>query len=317
MSRILIVTPAPRGSRKGNRITAARWGGLLRSLGHSVLIREKYQEEQCDLLIALHARKSAADVKRFRARHAAHPIVVVLTGTDLYGDIHHSRAAEQSLDLADRLVLLQSHGIHELPSGLHDKVRVVLQSARPLDRPPQKLSRVFEMAVCGHLRAVKDPFRAAMASRRLPPESQIRITHTGAALSESILNRAEREMARNPRYRWLGEVAQHRARRYIARSRVLVLTSKLEGGANVISEAVVAGVPVLSSRISGSTGLLGEDYPGYFEVGDTAQLARLMLRCEQDEPFLSRLRRSCQKRARQFRPENERESLRELVSELL
>ena len=63
----------------------------------------------------------------------------------------------------------------------------------------------------------------------------------------------------------------------------------MEGGANVVSEALAAGVPVLCSRISGSIGLLGEDYSGYFEVGDTAGLTELMLKCEQDKSFLTLL----------------------------
>lgn len=316
MSRILIVTPAPPGSRKGNRITASRWAGMLRSLGHSVTIRESFRNERCDVLIALHARKSAADIKRFRASHPEGALVVALTGTDLYRDIHRSRAAQNSLQLADRLVLLQPHGQEELLSELHAKVRVVMQSAEPPAKRPQSLQRVFEVCVSGHLRPVKDPFRAARALRQLPPSSRIQITQIGAALTESMQSQADREVQINPRYRWLGEVTPGRAKQILARSRLLVLSSKMEGGANVVSEALAAGVPVLSSRISGSIGLLGEDYSGYFEVGDTAGLADLMLKCEQDESFLTLLREQCRKKASLVNPECERESLRNLIDEL-
>lgn len=316
MSRILIVTPAPPGSRKGNRITATRWAGMLRSLGHSVTIRESFQHERCDVLIALHARKSAADIKRFRASRPEGALVVALTGTDLYRDIHSSRAAQNSLQLADRLVLLQPHGQEELPSELHAKVRVVMQSAEPPAKRPQFLKRVFEICVSGHLRPVKDPLRTARAARGLPPDSRIRITQIGAALTESMQSQADREAQINPRYRWLGEVTPCRAKQILARSRLLVLSSRMEGGANVVSEALVAGVPVLSSRISGSIGLLGEDYSGYFEVGDTAGLAELMLKCEQDESFLTLLKNQCRKKAPLLKPERERASLRKLIGEL-
>ena len=64
--RLLIVTPAPKGSRKGNRITADRWLRLLRELGHRVAIADEFRDQPCDVLIGLHARKSAASIWRFR-----------------------------------------------------------------------------------------------------------------------------------------------------------------------------------------------------------------------------------------------------------
>ena len=67
----------------------------------------------------------------------------------------------------------------------------------------------------------------------------------------------------------------------------MVLSSRSEGGANVISEAIVAGVPILASRMDGNVGLLGADYPGYFPVGDTQALARLLWRIEADAPFVA------------------------------
>ena len=316
VSRIVILTPAPPGSRKGNRITASRWARLLGTLGHQVQVRETAAGGGCDVLIALHARKSAAQVRQVRQACPACPVVIVLTGTDLYGDIHSSPQARQSLELADRLVVLQPDGLRELPVKMHRKTRVIFQSAVPLRNVPPPLRSVFEISVCGHLRPVKDPFRAAIAARNLPVTSGIRITHTGAALTASMQRRAIAETLRNRRYRWPGEVTHHRARVLIARSRVLVVSSRLEGGANVISEALASGVPVLSTRISGSTGLLGEDYAGFFEFRNTRELAGLMLRCEQERGFLDKLRSQCQQRAQQLTPENERAALKSLVDEL-
>ena len=317
MSRIVILTPAPPGSRKGNRLTASRWARLLRTLGHQVQVRQAATGGRCDVLIALHARKSAAQVKRARQASPGCPVVIVLTGTDLYGDIHSSPLARRSIELADRLVLLQPDGLTELPVALHGKTRVIFQSAVPLRNPPQPLQSVFEICVCGHLRSVKDPFRAATAARDLPATSRIRITHAGAALTASMKRRAVAETLRNRRYRWPGEVTHYRARTLIARSQLLVVSSRLEGGANVISEAVTSGVAVLSTRISGSTGLLGDDYGGFFEFGNTRELAGLMLRCEQDAEFLEKLRFQCRQRAQLFTPENERAALKALVDELV
>jgi putative glycosyltransferase (TIGR04348 family) len=317
--KIVIITPAPAGSRKGNRITARRWASLLRSLGHRVDVRVEYRNERCDLLIALHARRSADAVQAFHRVHPERPIVIALTGTDLYEDIHTDSSAQKSLELASRLVLLQPLGIEELPPHLRARARVIYQSVEvsPSARSSQARGRgFFDVCVLGHLRPVKDPFRTALASRLLPPSSRIRVRHIGAALSPDMAEQAGAEAAANPRYRWLGDLPRWKALRALARCRLLVLTSRMEGGANVISEAIAAGVPVLASRISGSVGLLGPDYPGYFPVGDTRALADLLHRAETDAGYYRSLKAGCRRLRPLFRPARERQSWRRLLSEL-
>jgi putative glycosyltransferase (TIGR04348 family) len=314
--RILIVTPAPAGSRHGNRMTARRWAGLLRALGHRVRITRAYAGQPCDVLVALHARKSAGSIARFRRAHPAQPLVLALTGTDLYRDLAGSAAARRALGRATRLVVLQPDAVPHVPVEVRSRVRVIIQSAEPPRRRPRPLETCFEICVSGHLRAVKDPFRAALAARLLPEASRIRITHVGAALTGGMRRRAEAEMRRNPRYRWLGNVTHVRAQRLAARSRLVVLTSRLEGGANVLSEALAAGVPVVSSRISGSIGLLGADYPGLFPVGGTRALAELLRRCETDAKFYQRLRARCAELAPLVDPARERAAWRDLLGEL-
>jgi glycosyltransferase involved in cell wall biosynthesis len=171
------------------------------------------------------------------------------------------------------------------------------------------------VCVIGHLRPVKDPFRAALAARRLPSASRVRILHLGGVMEESMAVRARAEMKGNPRYRWLGEQPRARVQQILARSALCVLSSRLEGGANVLSEAIVAGTPVLASRIPGSVGILGEKYAGYFDVGDTRGLARLLERCENDPAFLARLKSDCMKLRPLFDPARERASWRKLIVE--
>lgn len=313
--RILIVTPAPPRSRKGNRITALRWARLLRELGHRVFLAESFSDQPCELLIALHARRSAMSIRAFHEARPNAPLIVALTGTDLYGEIQTSRVAQHSLELADRLVLLQPAGVSSLPPAVQAKARVIQQSATGLSKPPSALSSYFEVAVVGHLRPVKDPFRAALAARKLPPSSRIRVVHIGAALSEAMRQRARAEMQRNARYRWIGELTPADTRRRLARARLLVLSSKLEGGANVISEAIAVGTPILASRISGSIGLLGEDYPGYFEVGDTSSLRQLLQRAEQDFSFYCQLEQHCRQLLPLVQPRRERDDWERLISE--
>ena len=96
-------------------MTALRWARLLRGLGHQVAVQEDYTGEACDLLVALHARKSAGAVARFRDVHPKSPLVVALTGTDLYGDIRNGVEVARSLDLASRVVILQPRGADQVP----------------------------------------------------------------------------------------------------------------------------------------------------------------------------------------------------------
>jgi glycosyltransferase involved in cell wall biosynthesis len=90
----------------------------------------------------------------------------------------------------------------------------------------------------------------------------------------------------------------------------------MEGGANALGEAIVSGLPALASRIPGQIGILGDDYPGYFEVGDTKHLAKLMLRCETDPVFLAEITNRCRALIPLFDPERERASWVRLINEL-
>ena len=100
-------------------------------------------------------------------------------------------------------------------------------------------------------------------------------------------------MVANPRYQWRGGVPSWTVRRALARAPLMVLSSIMEGGANVVSEALVAGVPVLASAIPGSIGLLGRDYPGYFPVGDTVALTECCIVRRLTSNFLDELSRHC------------------------
>ena len=312
---IQIVTPAARGSRMGNRITAARWARILKQLGHQVQIGTRYEGQAADVLIGLHARKSASSIRSFCERYPERPCVVALTGTDLYGDLQRSTTAQDSLKLASRLVLLQPAGVEEIPVALRGRCRVIFQSAIGIRKVPP-LRRSFEVVVAGHLRPVKDPFRTAYAVRQLPASSSIKVTHVGAALSDRMREMAEAEMDRNTRYRWVGEQTHGRTRRLIARARLLVLSSRMEGGASVIAEALVNGTPVIASDISGNRGMLGDRFPALFPLADTRALRELLVRFEADREFAREIRRWCRDLAPQHAPRNEVRCWKELLAEI-
>jgi putative glycosyltransferase (TIGR04348 family) len=317
--KILVINPSRAEIQTGNRTTAERWVRILAELGHQVQVVHEWpssgHEEECELLVALHARRSFSTVDRFHRAQPRIPVVVALTGTDLYQDIERDSEARQSLEIAWRLVVLQPRAVDALPIHLRSKCRVIYQSAESAPPDPPD-GNVFRVCVLAHLRAVKDPLRAAYAARDLPADSRVLVAHAGGVLDPELAREAEAEQRSNPRYRWLGDVARERALRLLAGSHLLALTSLLEGGANVLSEAIAAGVPVLSSLIPGSVGILGADYPGYFPMGDTAALRLLMRRAETDSAFYAELERRVRDLKPLVDPRRERESWSALLAEV-
>jgi len=319
--KILIIGPALFSKGRGNRRTAVRWGHVFTGLGHAVSFDDEYKEQDCDVLVALHAVVSAESVQRFRERHPDRPVVLVLTGTDIYGlgDMFDEAARERAhgaMERADYLLAMQPLAANHVPEHMRPKVKVILQSLQPPDELPVPRQGIFEVAVVGELREVKDPFRTALAARRVPTESTVRVVHAGAAGSEPLAERAAKEEQANPRYTWIGEVSHHEALALIGRSRLLSLTSRHEGGPNVISEALALGTPIVASRIPGIVGLLGEDYPGYFEVGDTEALSELLRRSETDRVFYQELGDRCRELAQLASPVREVDAWRDLLASL-
>jgi len=314
--QILIVSPASARENNGNWQTASRWQRFLRA-GYRVRIAPGWQDGDPvpDLLIALHARRSAPALAAFRAAHPHKPALLVLTGTDLYRDIHEDDSARASLGLADALVVLQPDGLAQLTAQQQARTHVIYQSA-PRLRPYRGRRGHADIAMIGHLRPEKDPLTFMGAATRIDAPA-VRLLHIGAALDPGLADAARATAAATPHYRWLGALPHLPARRRLRRCHAMVIASRMEGGANVIIEAVTSGVPVLASHVGGNVGMLGEDYAGYFPAGDAGALARLIERSVEDTRFHARLRRQCAARARLFAPAAERAAVLDLVDNLL
>lgn len=316
---IIMITPAQPGSRAGNRATAERWQWLLQKAGHRVTVVTDYAGEPCDAFIALHAWRSVAAVRCFRAVWPGLPLIVALTGTDIYRHQHeYPDDTRYAMAEADALIGLHDRVARDIPEEFTGKLVTLYQSA---DGPeifppaqPEVANAGFNVCVIGHLREEKDSLRAAWASRLLPPESRIRVFCAGKPHDETWQGMSEREMAENPRFQWLGELDKAQTRQLMANSQVMVISSVMEGGANVVSEACRAGLPVIASEIPGNLGLLGADYPGYFSVQDEHGLADLLTRAETEPTFLAALKDSVCRLADRFTPEREQASLEQALA---
>ncbi len=318
--RLVIVTPYLADANNGNWQTAQRWQRLLAGT-HPVRVVQAWPDAQAgrdSVLLALHARRSAPAIAAWAQAHPGRGLAVVLTGTDLYQDIHQDPAAQASLAVAQRLVVLQERGIDALPAPHRMKARVIFQSTSER-QPLPKTGRHLRAVMVGHLRAVKSPQTLMQAARLLAHRADIRIDHIGGALEGDWAAQALATQAEAPGYRWLGALPHARVRQAIQRAHVLVHTSAMEGGAHVIMEAVRSGTPVLASRVDGNVGMLGADYAGYFAHDNAGQLARLLEQCRDDPAsgLLARLRAQCGLRAPLFTPQAERAGLLNLLEDLM
>ncbi len=323
MPHVVIVSPALRDANNGNWQTARRWQA---HLAHAYAVRVVRQwpdgsPGDDSVMIALHARRSAEAIAAWSEAHPGHGLAVVLTGTDLYRDIATDAAAQCSLALAQVLVVLQADAPQSLPAGMRAKCRVIYQSTTPrrtLPKPPNRLRAVM----VGHLREEKSPQTLFAAARLLAARRDIHLDHIGEALDPALGEAARLTMRAAPNYRWLGGLPHEAVRRRIQRAHLLIHTSRIEGGAHVIMEAVASGTPVLASRVEGNVGMLGADYAGYFPWDDAPALAALILRCHETrrgrpaEALLQTLAAQCARRAPLFRPGAERAALHRLVADL-
>ncbi|MBL8518120.1 MAG: TIGR04348 family glycosyltransferase [Betaproteobacteria bacterium] len=315
LPRIHIVTPYLAQSNNGNWRTAKRWADML-SVKCRTAVRQAWEGEACDLIIALHARRSAPSIHAWANAGKPMPLALCLTGTDLYNDLESDVTAQRSVDLADRLIVLQEDALRHVPIRCRVKTQVIHQSS-PTLRPARKPANRLDCVMVGHVRAEKDPLTVVRALKMLPPELPVKVQHIGAALDSALMSALVAEANTEPRYRHVGPLPHGLARAAIKRAHLLLHPSLLEGGANVIVEALTAGTSVLASEMSGNIGMLGRPYPGYFPVGDASALSALLRKALVDASFRAELANACRARAPLFSPAEEQRRLEVLVFGLL
>jgi putative glycosyltransferase (TIGR04348 family) len=315
MSSVVIISPALSDANNGNWQTAKRWAQML-STQHRTRIVRQWQpdaDSSDQIMIALHARRSSDSIAAWYTQHGCGNLIVALTGTDLYRDILDDAQAKASIDAAGQLVVLQELGISSLPEQHRAKTSVIFQSTTAR-KTLRKTDKHLNAVMVGHLRDEKMPQTLFETARLLTEDKNIRITHIGAGLDEGLAQAAINTEALCAGYTWARGLEYAQTRQRIQRAHVLVHTSKIEGGAHVIMEAVCSGTPVLASLMDGNVGMLGQAYDGYFPVGDAPALAKLLRQCQHENSFLDQLANQCALRAPLFSPLAEQKALLRLVA---
>jgi putative glycosyltransferase (TIGR04348 family) len=297
-------------------MTALRWQGFLEELGYSVEVTESWSGGDAGVLIALHAYRSHQSIVQFKKRYPSRPIVLILTGTDLYRDMQNHSEVLQSMEMADQLIVLQSSALDSIPPSLRYKAQVIYQSVE-IDLTDPIAKEDFLVSVIGHLREEKDPFCVARSLPLLPSDSKINVQHLGQAMNSQMEELARNFNATLDRYQWIGEVSHTDALRLLSQSRLMIISSLMEGGAHVVSEAIALGIPVIASDIPGNRGLLGEDYPAYYPKGNERALANLLYRSETMPTFYASLLKHIDLRRELIKPAREKQSIQEMVGALM
>ena len=163
--KIVLITPEGPTTRTGNRVAATRWARILRQLGHRVQVASHYDGQPADAMVAVHAWRSAAAIERFTAEFPTRPVILQLSGTDIYHYIDTDPGPTlRSMEQADRLVALNDLVWKAVPKPLRARLCVIHQSAPPLARPRQPSRRVVVVSVTAtwaDTRALQPNTRAA------------------------------------------------------------------------------------------------------------------------------------------------------------
>ena len=320
---VLVSSPFPIDSLQGNSVSARRIARRLRAAGLEAEARHGYEDENAAALIALHSRRGLPAITAYRKRYPARPIITVLTGSDLYKDLPAGRRdVLEGMELADALVTYQEASLADVPAPFRDKAITIWKSVElpmpdsdALHPPPQS---PVTFTLLAHLREIKDPFLAARALAHVPATPAVRIQHFGSTLDESLRETGRDWMRRDPRYLLDDARPREAVAATIAASHATINSGRAEGGSNAVCESIVLSTPVLATRTPANIRFLGEDYGGFFPVGDERALATLIGACAQpDGQLLRSLAGQVEARAPLFTPESESAGWRGLLEKLL
>jgi len=199
------------------------------------------------------------------------PMIMTLTGTDLYVDLKTPETREAVLRVlaqADRLTVFNDSARRLLvrEGVASHKISVIHQSVFF----PEKKERDFraelhigrKTKVCllmGGIRRIKNfgyAFPVLEKVRKNVPDLCLLIA--GGVLEEKEFLRLTRKSSGRPWIRFLGEVSREEIPSLLGCADIVLNTSDSESDANAVMEALTFGKAVVGRRVSGSTSLLAE-----------------------------------------------------------
>lgn len=313
---VLIHSPYPRQRSQGNAVSVRRMAAMLASGGLAVAVHERGDAPvRAKCLIALNARKSAAEIFDFHRRQPECPVVALLTGTDVnHPDMLDAGSATRgALGLCDAIVSLHDGFSHRIPESLLEKTTVIHPS---VVLPPGACHRPEEpwsVVVAGNFRAEKNPALMLEAVRRM---SDTGVHFHAFGLGGDYQAELEQTAAAYPRFHFHGVREHGEVLEKMQTSRVLLNTSTEEGGANAICEAIAIGLPVIATRIAGNTGMLGSGYEGLFPSENAGALVEILRRAEADPHCYRTLKSQVAARSPLFNHEREADQWLDLIRRL-
>jgi len=259
-----------------------------------------------DVVVALHAGHCHRALEVWRSLGKPIPLIFIVSGTDLFQPILEENVVSDEF----RSACSDAESIVTLARGLHryypeeerdlwrDRTQTILQGANPIAWQLSEASTQLAVVI-GNLRSIKDPWLPVEALSVLKQRgtasglAPLEVQHYGSLLDEADQQRVESAQARLPgpdlRWCWKSEVSRGQIENLMSLAPLLIHPSVHEGGANVVGEFLVSGLPILASRAPGNLGLLGEDWPGLFDVGDAHGLADLLHRWRTSGDFRNSL----------------------------
>lgn len=269
--RLLIPDDVP--ATAGNVVSASRLAACLAALGWDASVRragEAAPPPPGTLIHALHAVRAGTRALQL-ARGVGAPLVVTLTGTDM-----GAAAAELSevLQAADAVVVYHEAARAELRGrlpALTTPVEVIPPGVPlpPTARPPRGDALVFLLP--GGIRPVKDPLFALEPLRRLHASlPQVRFVLCGPVRDADFGAGVLARLDAIPWARYAGEVPHDEMAEMYADAAVVLNTSRSEGLANAVLEAMACGRAVLASDIPGNRAAIRHGVDGllYRDAGD-------------------------------------------------
>ncbi|HEY1070150.1 MAG TPA: glycosyltransferase [Thermomonas sp.] len=182
---------------------------------------------------------------------------------------------------------MPSHSVFPFAYFLPEAVLPAVQAPPPSDRPFRVLfvGQLIELKRLGLLLDV-----LAAVSNKHVPEFSLQVIGSGPLDAEL---RAASQRLLGERVEWMGALPMHEVRRQMTAADVLVLPSRYDGWGAVVSEALMAGTPVIASDACGSAGVVqASGAGGVFCADDRDALEALLVRAIDAGPWLVPARRA-------------------------